>query len=422
LTTLHSFEGVDGNRPEAGLALGTNGSFYGTTAFGGTTTSNNCPDGCGTAFKITPGGTLTTLYSFCSLSDCADGRGPTGALVQGNDGNFYGTTNGGGANSFGTVFKITPTGTLTTLLSFDLTDGAFPEAGLIQASNGNFFGTTTNGGSSDTCNGYPCGTVFKITPSGTLTTLHSFDATDGEFLYAGLVQGTNGTFYGTTSKGGANDEGTVFSITANGTLTTLHSFDTTDGNFPQAGLAQDTNGDFYGTTAGGGANGDGTVFSLSVGLGPFVITQTTSGAEGAAVNILGTSLTGASSVTFGGIAATFTVVSASEITTTVPAGAFTGSVKVTIGANTLTSAQTYRVTPTISSFSPPSGPVGTPVTITGTGLTQTSKVTFNNTVATFTVNSDTQVTATVPTGATTGKIAVTTLGGTATSATSFTVN
>jgi hypothetical protein len=153
-----------------------------------------------------------------------------------------------------------------------------------------------------------------------------------------------------------------------------------------------------------------------------VITRPTSGAVGAAVTILGTNLTGATSVTFNGTAATFTVVSSSEITTTVPTGALTGAVTVTVGATTLTSNVAFLVTPTIVSFSPPSGPVGTPVTITGTGLTQTTQVTFNGTVASFTVNSDTQVTANVPTGATTGKIAITTPGGTATSASSSTVN
>jgi uncharacterized repeat protein (TIGR03803 family) len=467
LTTLHNFDGIDGYGA-SGLIQGTNGMFYGTTSRGGVYDD-------GTVFSITANGTLTTLHSF----DETDGRYPLAGLVEGTNGMFYGTTSEGGAYGYGTVFKITPSGTLTTLYSFcpeglPCTDGALPVAGLALGTNGTFYGTTYSGGTSTGCFG-GCGTVFKITTSGTLTTLHSFDGIDGN-CPLGLVQGTNGMFYGTTSEGGvygAYTDGTVFSITANGTLTTLHSFDgtdganpdagpvqATDGNLygttasgalygygtvfkittrgtlttlhqfqnspdgaePSAGLFQGTNGKLYGTTDIGGANGDGTVFSLSVGLGPFVITQTTSGAEGAAVTILGTTLTGANSVTFGGIAATFTVVSASEITTTVPAGALTGSVNVTVGANTLTSALTYRVTPTISSFSPPSGPVGTPVTITGTGLTQTSKVTFNNTVATFTVNSDTQVTATVPTGATTGKIALTTPGGTATSATSFTVN
>jgi uncharacterized repeat protein (TIGR03803 family) len=439
-TTLYNFcsqtNCTDGRNPYAELIQATDGKFYGTTLVGGPH-NPSCSGGfgCGTVFKMTPAGTLTTLHSF----DNTDGAFPYAGLVQGANGQFYGTTATDGANGDGTVFKMTPSGTLTTLHNFDNTDGSYPEARLVQATDGNFYGTTLNGGA----NGK--GTVFKMTPAGTLTTLHSFDGTDGEGPQ-GLVLASNGKVYGTTSGGGANGDGTAFSITPNGTLTTLHNFDGTDGisintliqgqwlcsqrycadgSYPEAGLVQSTNGKFYGTASGGlvGAQGDGTVFSLSVGLGPFVETQPTSGMVGTAVTILGTKLTGATSVTFGGIAATFTVVSPSEITTTVPAGALTGSVNVTVGATTLTSAQTFRVTPTIASFSPPSGPVGTSVTITGTGLTQTSKLTFNGTVATtFMANSDTQVTATVPTGATTDKIEITTPGGTAKSATSFTVN
>ena len=145
--------------------------------------------------------------------------------------------------------------------------------------------------------------------------------------------------------------------------------------------------------------------------------------EGAKIGILGQGFSSASVVEFGGAQAAITVLSGTAfITATVPAGALTGSVTVTTGTTTLTSPQTFKVTPTISSFAPPDGPVGTPVTITGTGLEQTTKVTFDGKSATFTVVSDTEVTAEVPTGAVTGKIAVTTKGGSAASATSFTVN
>src|SRR5208283_4124834 len=184
--------------------------------------------------------TFKTLHSF----DVTDGQYPEAGLVQATNGEFYGTTFEGGANGDGTVFKITPSGTLTTLHSFDNTDGSWIIAGLVQATNGDFYGTTFEGGASDNCRG-GCGTIFKITPSGTLTTLHSFDNTDGSNPQAGLVQATNGKFYGTASGGGANDFGTVFKITPNGTLTTLHSFNFyTDGD-PLAGLVQATNGDFY---------------------------------------------------------------------------------------------------------------------------------------------------------------------------------
>jgi len=190
LTTLYNFCSqsgcADGALPR-GVIQATDGNFYGTTAIGGT---NSCVSGgtnygCGTLYKITPSGTLTTLDNFCSQSGCADGNGP-GALVQGTDGNLYGVTGGGASAACtafvgcGTIFKITTTGTLTTLHRFDLTDGANPGAGLIQASDGNFYGTTYSGGASNgECASGTCGTVFKITPAGTLTTLHNFDYTDG---------------------------------------------------------------------------------------------------------------------------------------------------------------------------------------------------------------------------------------------------
>ncbi len=200
LTTLHSFGGGDGAYPYAGLVQASDRNFYGTTRDGGA--SGNCIDKCGTVFKITPNGTLTTLHSFGG----GDGAYPEAGLVQASDGNFYGTTEFGGVNNYGTVFKITPNGTLTTLHSFGGGDGAYPEAGLVQASDGNFYGTTTRGGA----NYY--GTVFRITPDGTLTTLHNFGYGDGAYPYAGLVQASDGNFYGTTLNGGAYGDGTVFRL------------------------------------------------------------------------------------------------------------------------------------------------------------------------------------------------------------------
>jgi uncharacterized repeat protein (TIGR03803 family) len=228
----------------------------------------------GTIFKITPGGALTTLYSFCSKSECPDGANPYAGLVQATTGDFYGTTRNAGAYGpyYGTIFKITPSGKLTTVYSFcsqieksGCTDGANPYAGLVQATNGDFFGTTEDGGTGGV------GTVFKITPGGALTTLYSFcpqiGCTDGRYPYAGLVQASNGDFYGTTSEGGANNDGTIFEITPSGTLTTLYSFCSesgcTDGVHPSAALVQASNGDFYGTTNSGGAYGYGTVFEIT---------------------------------------------------------------------------------------------------------------------------------------------------------------
>jgi uncharacterized repeat protein (TIGR03803 family) len=339
LTTLHSFASTDGAYLDAGLVQGTDGNFYGTTHSGGA-------KGLGTVFKITPAGTLTTLHSFCLNwpSTCTDGFYPWAGLIQGTDGNFYGTALGGGANgNYGTIFKITPAGMLTTLHSFcskgGCTDGTQPYAGLVQGSDGNLYGTTLGGGTSLR------GTVFKITLAGALTTLHSFAGTDGTGPYAGLVQATDGNFYGTVSGGGANGHGTVFKITPAGTLTTLHSFTGADGSGATGGLVQGTNGNFYGTTPYGGTSGNGLVFSLSVGLGPFVKTLPTSGKVAATVFILGTNLTSSSNVSFNGTSATFTVVSATEIKTAVPGGATTGPVHVTTSVGMLKSNKVFRVLP-----------------------------------------------------------------------------
>src|ERR1039457_2442445 len=219
LTTLYSFDGTDGQEPVGALVQATNGDLYGTTERGGSGINNG-----GTVFRITPGGTLTTLYSFCPQTNCTDGFGPKAGLVQAANGDLYGTTWGGGVNDQGTVFKITQGGTLTTLYSFCspamCRDGEVPFAGLVQAANGDLYGTTAEGGT----NGG--GTVFKITPGGTLTRLYSFcsrGCTDGLNPDAGLVQAANGDLYGTTSNGGANGQGTVFKITPGGTLTTLYS-------------------------------------------------------------------------------------------------------------------------------------------------------------------------------------------------------
>jgi uncharacterized repeat protein (TIGR03803 family) len=355
LTTLYNFcsqsNCTDGADPLTGLVQATNGDFYGTTNSGG----NNCvaDGGCGTIFKVTASDALTTVYSFCAQSGCADGSFPYAGLVQATDGNLYGTTSS-------TVFKITLGGTLTTLYTFcaqvNCTDGNFPAGPLIQGSDGNLYGATLYGGANTSCtfrkDEQGCGTLFRITPNGTLTTLHSFDSTDGAGPF-GVIQATDGNFYGAALMGGANNSGTIFKITLGGTLTTLYSFcaqsGCPDGINPEA-LLQDTDGKFYGPTYGGGtgnacAGGCGTIFSFSVGLGPFVETQTTQGKVGAAVKILGTDLTGATSVTFNGTSAIFKVVSTSEITTKVPTGATTGPVVVTTPSGTLLSNVNFQVNP-----------------------------------------------------------------------------
>jgi len=202
-TTLVTFIESEGQSPVGSLVQGFDGNLYGVTVFGGQHTA-------GTVFRITPGGTLTRLYSFCSKTNCTDGRSPEGGLVLAPDGNFYRITAVGGANGSGTVFKITPNGMLTTLYNFcsktNCADGLNP-IGLVRGTEGNFYGTTLGGGAkSSTCQNVGCGTVFKITPSGTLTTLHSFcsqtSCANGAIPCGELVQATNGNFYGTTRQGG----------------------------------------------------------------------------------------------------------------------------------------------------------------------------------------------------------------------------
>jgi len=259
LTTLYSFgeNTADGLSPHSGL-LAFNGEYYGTTAFGGNIGScgSNTTSGCGTIFKITAGGSFSTFYSFCSQLSCSDGATPLAGLIQ-YSGNLYGTTQNGGAYGDGTVFTITPSSTLTTLHSFGSGDGDFPSA-ILAAANGNLYGTTPIGGTGGV------GTFFQISPTGQMTTLYNFNSIDGAYAYGGVTAGTDGNFYGTTEMGGAHGYGAVFEITPSGSFTTLHSFDLNDGAYPEGGLLQAAAGVFYGTTSYGGARLDGTVFSLSV--------------------------------------------------------------------------------------------------------------------------------------------------------------
>jgi len=406
---LHSFDNTDGEAPQAALIVAINGDLYGTAGYGGT---NCAPVGCGTIFKITPSGTLTTIYSFCAQSGCPDGFYPYAPLTQVANGDFWGTTSQGGAYGGGTVFRVTPSENLTTVYSFcsqaacrdgtgpsaviqaangdlygttrggaygggtifkmtqggDLTtlhsfcaqseyytctDGSGP-TGLVQAADGDFYGTTYYGGLDNCETG--CGTIFKITPSGNFTSLYNFCpqpqafvCPDGDVPNPGLIQATNGDLYGITQNGGAYfGLGAIFKITPSGAMTALYSFcsnpDCPDGAGPAGALVQDTNGKFYGTAYAGGTSGDnGTVFSLSLDLGAFVKTLPRSGHVGEPIKILGNNLTSATSVTFNGIATTFTVNSSSEISTTVPAGATTGKIQVITPGGTLSSNVPFRV-------------------------------------------------------------------------------
>jgi uncharacterized repeat protein (TIGR03803 family) len=333
------------------LIQGKDGYFYGATSLGGTSGPGS---GEGTVFKLSPSGTLTTLHTFCIQSGCPDGLYPNG-LILASDGNFYGTT-------AGTVFKITPGGTFTTLDNFcsqlNCADGSGSFAPLIQAADGNLYGTTTYAGTGAACqNVYNCGTVFKITLAGVLTTVYNFcsqaNCADGGFPAAPLAQGTDGNFYGTTSFGGANDDGTIFKLTQEGVLTTLYNVDAPliANGLAGNGVIQDTNGNFYGTIFDGGiansscffGTGCGTFFELAVGLGPFVELLPASGKFGERVTILGTDLTGATNVSFGDRKAPFKVISPTEIETRVPGDADTGFVTVTTPSGTLKSNVKFRV-------------------------------------------------------------------------------
>jgi uncharacterized repeat protein (TIGR03803 family) len=396
LTSVYSFcsqaNCADGKYPTSGPILGSDGIFYGVVSSSGNST------GSGTFYKLTPGGKLTTLYTFCPTSPCADGQGPTGVIqasngnfygttyfsgkfnggtifqissvgkfkllysfcsrancvdganpsyspIQASNGDFYGATQGGGTYGHGVVYQITPAGTYKVLYNFcsasDCSDGYRPTA-IVQDANGNLFGTTFGGGS------YGWGTVFEITPANQYVVLHSFDNKDGAANpIAGLTLANDGNLYGTTQAGFQNNGGTIFEITPAGVFTPLYTFCNSScitGANPEGWLFQGTDGILYGNGNAGGSMGYGTVFRLSNGLSPLVETVPVAGKVGEHVIILGNGLTGSTSVTFNSMPATFTVVSDTEITATVPSGATTGTVSVVTPSGTLNSNPQFVVT------------------------------------------------------------------------------
>jgi len=410
LLVLYDPSGIPVPGTFGNLLLTASGNFYSTSFWGGNEQS-------GAVFEMTPTGEATLLYQFCGPT-CVYGSSPYDTLALGPDGNFYGTTLAGGASEgingcgdgCGTVFTMTPEGELTTLHNFCLQsgcpDGGFPFDGLTLGANGNFYGTTSNGGAHDG------GTVFEITPAGELTTLYNFcsqpSCTDGWNPRSGLILAADGNFYGTTYLGGSDTTGcvdsgcgTVFKITPTGTLTTLYSFCSqtmcADGSEPTDALMQATDGNFYGTTQYRGGKNSGTLFKItptgtlttlhsfcsqpgcSDGAQPLAgLTQATNGV-----------LYGSTSQ--GGIDESGTI--------------FTFS-------NSL---------PPFAETVPAFGKVGAEVIILGNNLTGTTSVRFNGTSAAFTVLSDTDIRATVPSRATSGTVEVTTPRGTLNSNVAFMV-
>jgi uncharacterized repeat protein (TIGR03803 family) len=275
LTTIFSYALGYTSSPNA-LALGNDGNFYGTDNLNGDV------NGFGTIFRITPAGVEATLYTF-GASGFTDGQYPYAGLTLGTDGNFYGTTSGGGENQMGTVFKVTPEGAESVIYSFRgpnpnepiLTDPTAPSATLLLGTDGNFYGTAVFGGT------YGAGAVFKITPAGTETVLYSFTgegavpgSSDGANPTSGLILGSDGNFYGTTNYGGAYNRGTVFKVTPAGAETVAYSFSgaggltgSPDGAAPN-GVTQGNDGALYGATSYGGMYNQGAIFKLATGNPP----------------------------------------------------------------------------------------------------------------------------------------------------------
>lgn len=247
---LYSFTGKgDGAFPNGVITDG-HGNFYGTTNMGGAF-------GQGTVFEFTPGHAVNVLYSFMGKSD--GGEPFDAALYRDAQGNLYGTTMfDGGKISLGVVFKVTPQGTESVLHTFlGGSDGAHPKGSLIADSDGNLYGGTSSG------EGLSGGTVFRITPTGVMTELHTFSGSDGFDPNAGLAMDAQGNLYGTTFSGGTSNGGVVFEITPESAESVLHNFEGSDGATPYSGLIIDRQGTLYGTTGFGGAFNQGTVFQVT---------------------------------------------------------------------------------------------------------------------------------------------------------------
>jgi uncharacterized repeat protein (TIGR03803 family) len=413
LTDIYDFLNTETEAccPLGALVLGANGDLYGTTGEYGSSSSPQV------GFRISTAGVYKTLYTF------ADGNSLPSVLTAGGDGNFYGTeADADGYGNVGGVFKIAAGGTFKLLYGFDNSlNVSGPSSGVVRDSNGKLYGTTA----------FPSGTgngaLYDVTTAGKLTDIYNFPATlNFDESANNMMQASNGNLYGASYNGGTGASGGLYELTSANVFSS-YSFatDSNMGGGPRAPLMQATSGIIYGSNSSGNAVDGGALFELNIGAAPFIslVTPVYSGEEASTVGILGQGFSSKSVVEFGGTKATTTKLTGTTyILATVPTGALTGDITVTTGSTKLSTIASYKITPTYKSFTPPSGPVGTVVTFNGTGLTQTTKVTIDKISASFTVVSDSEITATVPAGAATGKIVVATKGGSVTSSTSFTVN
>lgn len=360
VSVVYSFNITDGQYPYGGLTLGADGCFYGTTYSGGGSFNG------GVIFKITADGKLTVLHTFV-LGEGFQAMAPP---VLGEDGNLYGTTRAGGANGYGSIYRISPTGQFKTVYSFDYTHGRAPMSPLMVGADENFYGTAWEGGKAG------IGTVFRMTLKGNVTTVHNFSWTDGAYPYGPLVQAADGNLYGTAAQGGSAGFGTVFKVSAKGVYKTLHSFAAGEQQYSYVGVVQGTDGNFYGGTYGN----FGLLYQITP-TGTFSLVHTFDNFHGSHPNV-----------------------TPMQHTT----GTLYGD---TVNGGTHGSGTFYSVDASLKPYAalvPAWGKVGNSVGLLGQGLTGTKSVSLNGAAAMFTVISDTFLTATVPDGATTGPITLTT--------------